>query len=65
MPDHPTHGGARPGSGRKPGPEKRAIMVRLPPRLVERLDRVRGTTGESRSALIEEAVIAWLGGVKA
>jgi len=57
-----ARGGARPGAGRKPNPEGRAVTVvaTVPESLVERLDDVAAADGWSRSKAVTEAVRALL-----
>ena len=48
------HGGPRPGAGRKPAEENRVVLqIRLPPALVEWLDRQPG----SRTGIIERLIM--------
>ncbi len=51
-------GGARPGAGRKVGPDGPAVLVTvsLPERLVEQMDAVAETEGWGRSKAIGEAL---------
>lgn len=54
-----TKGGKREGAGRKPAPSgaKVAISVKLPPALIEWMDRRE----ESRAVLIETAIAGYYG----
>lgn len=52
-----THGGKRPGAGRKPiGGEKVMVAARLPKKLVEKLDRFAKANGLTRSHALAEAI---------
>jgi hypothetical protein len=53
-----AHGGARPGAGRKPNPEGRAVTVvaTVPEGLVERLDALAEAEGWNRSKAVTEAI---------
>lgn len=48
-----SRGGARPGAGRKRGPEKKMVTLYLRADLVEQLPK-------ERSALVEELLDRWL-----
>ena len=53
-----THGGARPGSGPKPRPERRYISIHLkvPPHQAEWLKQHREKTGQAVNSFIVEAI---------
>lgn len=55
---HHPRGGARPGSGPKPGPEGKAekISVTVPGELLARLDELAGEKEWTRSQAITEAI---------
>ena len=59
----PTHGGARPGAGRKPTPPEdrpRRLTILLAPQTLRELDRRRGAM--SRGAYITQALARlWAG----
>ena len=63
---HPGRGGARPGSGRPPlppGVRRRRLIgftAQFPPELIERARAVSAERGQSVSALLVEALRAWL-----
>lgn len=63
----PTRGGARPGSGRKVGPDGPVIVVAasVPESLVERLDGLAENRGWNRSQAITEAIRGLLDANKA
>ncbi len=52
------HGGRRPGAGRKPGPEGKAVVlaVSVPEALLERLDAYADAKEWSRSRAVTEAI---------
>ena len=53
----PTHGGARPGAGRKPTSKaKRSLTIRLSEAARTRLDAIKQATGESASSVLERAL---------
>jgi|EndMetStandDraft_5_1072996.scaffolds.fasta_scaffold2440999_1 hypothetical protein len=53
-----AHGGARPGAGRKPSPDGKAVTVAVtvPEGLVERLDGLAEAEGWNRSKAVTEAI---------
>jgi len=53
-----THGGKRPGAGRKPGPEGRTVIVTasVPGELADQLDRLTKREGWNRSEAITVAI---------
>ena len=53
-----AHGGARPGAGRKPGEEGRAVTVAVsvPDGLLQRLDALAESEGWGRSKAVVEAI---------
>jgi hypothetical protein len=55
-------GGARPGAGRKVGPEGPAVMVSvsLPKSLADALDAYVEAGGVSKSAAVADALRVWL-----
>jgi hypothetical protein len=57
-----VHGGARPGAGRKPSEEGRAVTVvaSVPESLVTRLDALAKSEGWGRSRAVSEAIRALL-----
>lgn len=62
----PTRGGARPGAGRPPGsvgPYGRAerVQVRIPEQILEALDARADRDERTRSAILVEALKAYLG----
>lgn len=64
-PPRPTtpgpHGGARPGSGRKPGgslEDGERITVRVPGALLARVDALATSSGRGRSAVLRMAIDA-------
>ena len=53
----PTHGGSRPGAGRKPTSKaKRSLTIRLSEPALTRLDAIKQATGESASSVLERAL---------
>ena len=53
----PTHGGKRPGAGRKPQVKaKRSLTIRLSEPARDRLDEIKRATGESSSSVLERAL---------
>lgn len=53
-----THGGARPGSGRKPAPKQRRVSrATLPAPVAAALDRLRQRWGCSETEAIRRAIV--------
>lgn len=52
------HGGARPGAGRKPGPEGpvSSLTVSVPDALIAQLDELATARGWGRSKAVTEAI---------
>ncbi len=48
----PSHGGSRPGAGRKKGPPVKRVALTLPVDLLDRIDKLAYSTTEGRSAYI-------------
>jgi hypothetical protein len=53
----PTHGGKRPGAGRKPGKPRKSLTVRLSEPALAKLQTLRETTGTSAGRLIEAMIL--------
>jgi predicted DNA-binding protein len=53
----PTHGGKRPGAGRKPGNPRQSLTIRLSEPAMAKLHKLRETTGTSAGRLIEEMIL--------
>jgi hypothetical protein len=53
----PTHGGKRPGAGRKPGKPRKSLTVRLSEPALAKLHNLRDTTGTSAGRLIEGMIL--------
>jgi hypothetical protein len=53
----PTHGGKRPGAGRKPGTPRKNITVRLSEPALAKLRKLRETTGTSAGRLVEGMIL--------
>ena len=56
-PRKPTHGGKRPGAGRKPSKAKRSLTIRLTEPARARLGEIKQATGESASGVLERALL--------
>jgi hypothetical protein len=52
-----THGGKRPGAGRKPGNPRKSLTVRLSKPAMARLQILRESTGTSAGRLIEGMIL--------
>jgi hypothetical protein len=53
----PTHGGKRPGAGRKPGKPRKSLTIRLSQPALARLNQLRETTGTSAGKLVETMIL--------
>jgi len=57
MPAHkPQHGGKRHGAGRKPGPSRVPLSVRLSKPAFAKLTALRHATGTSKGKLLDEMI---------
>jgi hypothetical protein len=57
QPLKPTHGGKRPGAGRKPGKPRRTLSIRLSQPALAKLNQLRETTGTSAGKLVEGMIL--------
>ena len=53
----PTHGGKRPGAGRKPGNPRQSLSIRLSQPAMAKLDELRESTGISAGKLVESMIL--------
>jgi hypothetical protein len=53
----PTHGGKRPGAGRKPGNPRQSLSIRISQPAMARLDELRESTGISAGKLVEAMIL--------
>jgi hypothetical protein len=53
-----THGGKRPGAGRKPGNARKTLTVRLSEPALAKLRKLRESTGTSAGRLIEGMILS-------
>jgi hypothetical protein len=52
-----THGGKRPGAGRKPGNPRQSLSIRISQPAMARLDELRESTGISAGKLVEAMIL--------
>ena len=52
-----THGGKRPGAGRKPGNPRQSLSIRISEPAMARLDELRKSTGISAGRIVEELIL--------
>jgi hypothetical protein len=57
QPIKPTHGGKRPGAGRKPGNPRQSLSIRISQPAMARLDELRESTGISAGKLVEAMIL--------
>ena len=57
QPIKPTHGGKRPGAGRKPGNPRQSLSIRISQPAMARLDELRETTGISAGKIVEAMIL--------
>jgi len=57
QPIKPTHGGKRPGAGRKPGNPRQSLSIRISEPAMSRLDELRESTGISAGKLVEAMIL--------
>ena len=57
QPIKPTHGGKRPGAGRKPGNPRQSLSIRLSQPAMARLEQLRESTGISAGKIVEELIL--------
>ena len=57
QPIKPTHGGKRPGAGRKPGNPRQSLSIRISEPAMARLDELRESTGISAGKLVEAMIL--------
>jgi hypothetical protein len=53
----PTHGGKRPGAGRKPGNPRQSLSIRISEPAMAKLDELRESTGISAGKLVEAMIL--------
>jgi hypothetical protein len=53
----PTHGGKRPGAGRKPGNPRQSLSIRISQPAMARLEQLRKSTGISAGKLVEAMIL--------
>jgi hypothetical protein len=53
----PTHGGKRPGAGRKPGNPRQSLSIRISEPAMARLEQLRESTGISAGKLVEAMIL--------
>ena len=53
----PTHGGKRPGAGRKPGNPRQSLSIRISQPAMARLEQLRESTGISAGKLVEAMIL--------
>ena len=56
-PIKPTHGGKRPGAGRKPGNPRQSLSIRISQPAMAKLDQLRESTGISAGKLVEAMIL--------
>ena len=52
-----THGGKRPGAGRKPGNPRQSLSIRISEPAMARLEQLRESTGISAGKLVEAMIL--------
>lgn len=52
-----THGGKRPGAGRKPGNPRQSLSIRISQPAMARLEQLRESTGISAGKLVEAMIL--------
>ena len=57
QPIKPTHGGKRPGAGRKPGNPRQSLSIRISEPAMAKLDELRESTGISAGKLVEAMIL--------
>jgi hypothetical protein len=57
QPIKPTHGGKRPGAGRKPGNPRQSLSIRISRPAMAKLDELRESTGISAGKLVEAMIL--------
>ncbi len=57
QPIKPTHGGKRPGAGRKPGNPRQSLSIRISQPAMARLNQLREFTGISAGKIVEELIL--------
>ena len=57
MKSKPTHGGKRPGAGRKPGNPRQSLSIRISQPAMFRLEQLRESTGISAGKLVEAMIL--------
>jgi hypothetical protein len=57
QPIKPTHGGKRPGAGRKPGNPRQSLSIRISEPAMARLEQLRESTGISAGKLVEAMIL--------
>jgi len=57
QPSKPTHGGKRPGAGRKPGNPRQSLSIRISEPAMARLEQLRESTGISAGKLVEAMIL--------
>jgi hypothetical protein len=57
QPIKPTHGGKRPGAGRKPGNPRQSISIRISEPAMAKLEQLRQSTGISAGKLVEAMIL--------
>ena len=53
----PTHGGKRPGAGRKPGNPRQSLSIRISQPAMAKLEQLRESTGISAGKLVEAMIL--------
>jgi hypothetical protein len=57
QPIKPTHGGKRPGAGRKPGNPRQSLSIRISQPAMAKLEQLRQSTGISAGKLVEAMIL--------
>jgi hypothetical protein len=57
QPIKPTHGGKRPGAGRKPGNPRQSLSIRISQPAMAKLEQLRESTGISAGKLVEAMIL--------
>jgi hypothetical protein len=52
-----THGGKRPGAGRKPGNPRQSLSIRISEPAMAKLEQLRESTGISAGRLVEAMIL--------
>jgi hypothetical protein len=52
-----THGGKRPGAGRKPGNPRQSLSIRISEPAMAKLDELRESTGISAGKIVEAMIL--------